>query len=147
MKNFFITLIGLLILIGGVVWWSKSMQTSDPNVVAIKGLHSHPILAIYVKGEKQSIPDNIGIGGQYSSLPMGMSPIHTHDDANEGIIHLEFSGVVHKDDVTLGEFLKTWGKDINSFGSNVKMTVNGAENSELDKYVMGDGDRIELRYE
>jgi hypothetical protein len=147
MKNFLVVLIGFLILIGAAVRWSKSLQSSDPDVVAINGLHSHPILEIYIKGEKQSISTNIGIGGQYSSLPMGMSPIHTHDDAVEGIIHLEFSGAVRKSDITLGEFLKTWDKDINSFGSNVKMAVNGVENLELDQYVMGDGDRIELRYE
>lgn len=147
MKNFFIALIGILLLTGGAVWWSKSLQSNNPNVVATNGLHSHPILEIYVKGEKQPIPPNIGIGGQYSSLPMGMAPIHTHGDAVEGVVHLEFGGAVRKNDITLGEFLKTWGKDISSFGSNVKMSVNGVENSELDKYVMGDGDKIELRYE
>ncbi len=147
MKNFSIILIGILVLVVVAMWWSKSLQSNDPDVVTRNGLHSHPVLEIYVKGEKQPIPVNIGIGGKYSSLPMGMSPIHTHDDAVDGIIHLEFSGVVRKSDITLGEFLKTWGKDANSFGSNVKMTVNGVKNTELDKYIMGDGDRIELRYE
>ena len=148
MKNFSVVLIGVLVLIVGAVWWSKSLQSKDLDVVVARnGLHAHPVLEIYAKGERQSIPQNIGIGGQYSSLPMGMSPIHTHDDAVDGIIHLEFSGIVRESDITLGEFLKTWGKDVNSFGSNVKMTVNEVENLELDKYIMGDGDRIELRYE
>ncbi|MHB1330367.1 MAG: hypothetical protein ACYCY6_00085 [Minisyncoccota bacterium] len=147
MKNVLILGVVIVGLFGVSIWWSKSLQSDDPNVVATNGLHSHPILEIYVKGERLSIPADIGIGGQFSSLPMGMSPVHTHDDANEGVIHLEFNGVVRKSDITLGEFLKVWGKDINSFGTNVRMKVDGVENMELDKYVMRDGDRIEIRYE
>ena len=94
-----------------------------------------------MKEEKQALPTNIGIS------PLGMTPIHTHDDATLGIVHLEFSGLVHKEDVTLGQFFTNWGKDINSFGTNVKMTVNGVENTELGNYVMQDKDKIELRYE
>ena len=74
-------------------------------------------------------------------------PIHTHDDSNQGIVHMEFQGLVRKDNATLGQFLKGWGKDINSFGTNVKMTVNGQENAELENYVMQDQDKIELHYE
>lgn len=123
------------------------MQSKDPDVIASNGLHWHPELTIYVKGEKQAIPANIGIGAQFASEPMGMAPIHTHDDAVSGIIHLEFSGVVHKDDIKLAQLFKNWSKDINSFGSNVKMTVNGVENTELGNYEMHDKDKIELRYE
>ena len=115
-------------------------------------MHWHPKLAILVKDEKQIIPPNIGIGHQYSSYPnfdrqMGMTPIHTHNDAVEGIIHLEFGSIVRKDDITLGQFLKNWDKDINSFGSNIKMVVNGVGNTELENYAMQDGDIIELSYE
>ena len=34
-----------------------------------------------------------------------------------------------------------------SFGTNVKMTVNGKENTEYENYAMQDKDKIELRYE
>lgn len=34
-----------------------------------------------------------------------------------------------------------------SFGSTVKMTVNGQENTELDNYPMQNGDKIKLEYE
>ncbi len=60
---------------------------------------------------------------------------------------MEFQGLVRKENATLGQFLKNWGKDINSFGTNVKMTVNGEENLELENYVMQDKDRIELNYD
>ena len=123
------------------------MQNSDPDIISRNGIHWHPILKIYVKGEKQEIPINIGIGGQYTSLPLGMAPIHTHDDANLGIVHLEFNGLVRKKDIILGQFFINWNKDINSFGTNIKMTVNGVENAELGNYVMQDGDKIELKYE
>lgn len=128
------------------------MQSNDPNIVSRSGIHWHPELTILVKGERQTIPPNIGIGVQYASDPtydgrMGMAAIHTHDDADKGIVHFEFGGITRKTDLTLGRFLAIWGKDINSFGSNLKMTVNGADNSELENYVMRDGDKVVLSYE
>lgn len=128
------------------------MQSSDPSVISSTGIHWHPILTIYVGDEKQKLPVDLGIGPQYSSLPsydpsMGMTQIHTHEDADEGVIHLEFAGIVRGEDITLGRFLEIWDKDTNSFGDNVSMTVNGEENAELENYVMRDGDQIELRYE
>ena len=116
----------------------KSIDSNDPNEVATNGLHWHPQLEIYVKGEKIEIPRNIGIGAVHES-------VHTHDDLP--IIHLEFPGIVRKEDITLGKFFEVWGKDMRSFGTNMKMTVNGKENTEFENYVMRDGDKIELRYD
>ncbi|MDO8565127.1 MAG: hypothetical protein Q7R67_00675 [bacterium] len=147
MKNTLILAGIIIVLFGGSIWWSKSLQKSDPEIISRNGIHWHPILDVYVKGEKQVIPANIGMGPQYSSQPMGMAPIHTHDDATEGIVHLEFSGLVHKEDITLGQFFANWNKDINSFGTNLKMIVNGVENLEFGNYEMKDSDKIELRYE
>lgn len=93
---------------------------------------------IYVKGVKQEIPAGIGLSG----IEIGM---HTHGKDN--IIHMEYSGLVRKEDLTIAKFFKNWGKDFNSFGSSVKMTVNGKENTELQNYIMQDKDKIELRYE
>ena len=116
----------------------KAIDPNDPNVVATNGLHWHPQLQIFVKGERVEIPQNIGIGAVHQ-------PIHTHDDLP--IIHLEFQGVVRKQDITLGRFFDIWGKDMRSFGSNMRMMVNGGENTEYENYIMGDGDKIELRYD
>ncbi len=137
MKNFLIISVAIILLVGGV-WWSRSMQSEDTTIISRNGLHWHPELVIYVKGEKLEIPQNIGLGAIHM-------PVHTHDDLP--LIHLEFQGLVRKQDVTLGQFFKNWGKDINSFGENVKMTVNGVENVELENYIMQDKDKIELRYE
>lgn len=151
MKGFLVSAAVVVALVGGAIWWSKSLQSSDPDIIARNGIHWHPELSIIVQGEKQIIPPNIGIGGKYAAYPtfdprMGMTAIHTHDDANQGIIHFEFPGIVRKQDLTLGQFLKIWGRDIDSFGSDVTMTVNGEPNSELGDYVMEDTDKIELRY-
>ncbi len=134
-------IIGAAVLIVGLLGGSKFLQSSDPNVVSRSGLHWHPTLAIYVKGEKQEIPANIGIGAMHQ-------PMHTHvEDAAAGIIHLEFAGVVKREALMLGQFFMNWGKEFDSFGTNVKMAVNGQENTEFENYVMQEEDKIELRYE
>ena len=128
-------------IIGGLVWLVASQpETPESEIVSRSGFHWHPELAIYVKGEKQEIPANIGIGAVHR-------PIHTHDDNERGIIHMEFSGLVRKRDVTLSQFFQNWGKDMRSFGANMEMSVNGEENTEYENYVMRDQDKIELRYE
>jgi len=125
-----------------VVTWTIASQPkiSESEIVSRSGFHWHPELTIYVKGEKLEIPENIGIGTVHQ-------PIHTHDDSDQGIVHMEFQGLVRNQDITLGQFFKNWGKDIRSFGVNMKMTINGEENTEYEKYIMGDRDKIELRYE
>ena len=150
MKNIVIIIVAVALLLGGGVWWSQSLQASDPDVISRSGIHWHPTLTMYVKGVKQEIPANIGIGIQYTSMPtfdssMAMTAMHTHE--SDGTIHLEFPGLVKRDDITLGNFFRIWGKDFMEFGSSVAMTVNGQPNTELAKYEMKDGDTIELRYE
>lgn len=128
-------------IVGGLIWLVASApKTSEGDILSRTGFHWHPELTIYVKGEKQEFPSNIGIGAVHQ-------PIHTHDDSNQGIVHMEFQGMARKENATLGQFFKNWGKDINSFGANMKMTVNGEENTEYENYVMRDKDKIELRYE
>lgn len=142
--------IAVLLLIGGV-WWSNSLQSSDPNIISTRGIHWHPHIEISIQGEKQEIPENIGIGMQYASAPtfdrnMRMTAIHTHEP--DGTIHLEFPARVTREDIKLKNFFVIWGRDMTrDFGTLVKMTVNGEENTEYGEYEMKDGDIIELRYE
>lgn len=134
---------GLIIAaVGGLIWYvATKPQIPESDIVSRSGFHWHPQLTIYVKGEKQKIPANIGLGAVHK-------PIHTHDeDSDQGIIHMEFQGLVRKEDIKLGQFFKNWGKDMRSFGANMKMTVNGEENAEYENFIMRDGDKIELRYE
>lgn len=134
-------IIGFTVVIGGLFGWSQFMQSSDPNIIARNGLHWHPTLAIYVDGEKQEIPANIGLAGAHQ-------PMHTHaEDSAQGIIHLEFGSVVRSNDLHLGNFFQIWDKDMMSaFGMLERMTVNGKENTEYGDYQIKGEDKIELFY-
>ena len=127
--------------LSGIGWYIATRPpVPESDIISRNGFHWHPKLTIYVKGVKQEIPANIGIGSVHES-------IHTHDDSDQGIVHMEFQGLVIKQDTTLGQFFKNWGKDMRSFGANMKMTVNGQENTEYENYMMKDKDKIELNFE
>lgn len=147
MKNaVIIGAIALLALVGAVMW-SNSLSSSDTTIVSRSGIHWHPELEIYIKGEKQEIPQGIGLAGVHN-------PIHTHEDLP--LIHMEFSGRVTEEDTKLSNFFEVLGKTFNSSqifeyqngpDGMVHMFVNGAENTEFENYHMHDGDKIEIRYE
>ncbi len=137
MKKIILIAGGTLFIFIGSVWWSNSLSGGDADIIARRGIHWHPSIEIYVDGKSVLIPENMGLTGVES-------PIHTHDDTP--LVHLEFSGVVHKKDITLNQFFKVWHKSIDSFGKKVAMTVNGVPNTELGDYVMHDKDKIVLRY-
>ena len=139
MKNIMIGVAAIALLLVGGSWWSRSTQAGKTgDVIALNGLHWHATLDVYVRGEKQEIPPSIGLIGAHM-------PIHTHEDVP--VIHLEFPGRVTAEDTELGNFFENWGKEFMSFGSAVTMTVNGEPNTDLARYRMKDGDKIELRYE
>jgi hypothetical protein len=128
-------------VIGGLLWWAGSFGGSDPDVIATRGIHWHPELTIYVDGEKEDIPANIGLAG-------GHQPIHTHvEDVAQGVLHFEFGDIVRTNDTHLGIFFEIWNKDMQTaFGSLEKMTVNGEENTEYENYAVQEEDKIELFY-
>ncbi len=126
---------------------SKNPADKTEDIISRNGLHWHPELSIYIKGQKQEIPADIGLGFREE-------PIHTHDAM--GVIHLEFSGLVVREDAKLANFFQIWGKQFNSNcifkfcnGSEgkIKFSVNGKENNEFENYIMRDGDKIEIKYE
>ncbi len=141
--SFTIVIIAVLVLAVGLIWWAKANQTEqvasgDSNILSMQGLHTHPELKIFVKGEQIKIPQNVGIGAVHQ-------PMHTHDDVP--IVHLEYPAKVTREDTRLGKFFAIWGKDFREFGENITMTVNGEPNTEYENYEMKDGDKIELHYE
>src|SRR3989344_7651551 len=90
--------IAIALVVGGV-WLTSAQQESDPDVISRNGLHWHPTLEIYVRGEKIEISQNIGVGPQYVAMPtydasMQMTAVHTHEDMPA--IHLEFPGLVQE---------------------------------------------------
>lgn len=151
MKNILLIAGVVVVLLAGGLWWSRNLQASDPDIISRGAIHWHPTLEIYVKGVRQNIPANLGIGTQFAGTngydpQMQMAAVHTHEDMP--ILHLEFmGGPVRKEDITLGQFFKIWGKDMRQFGSNMRMTVNGQESKEYENYVMRNADKIELRYD
>lgn len=98
--------------------------------------------------ENQEIPAGLGL----ERLPH--NPMHTHD--RDSVIHMEFSGTVKKDNLRVIKFFEAWGKTFNKdcifdkcSGSEgqLKMLVNGKENSEFENYMMQDEDKIEIIFD
>jgi len=147
-----ILIFGILIITVTVVFFwitsaAENEKLASDGIVSRKGLHLHPILNIYIKGQLQTLPIDVGLGVVHQ-------PIHTHDADNK--VHLEFSGLVTIKDTMLGEFFRIWGKQFNSNcvfdncngpSGTVKMFVNGQINNDFENYPMKDEDKIEIRYE
>jgi len=149
MNKTYITAGIIVVIIGALFGIQKIIDNNvdTTNLLSQNGLHTHAELEIVVDGEKQVIPPNIGLIG-------GHNPIHTHDE--EGLIHLEFEGVVKQDDTKLGNFFKVWGKSFENktilryepaVGKKLTMLVNGEVNTEYEAYHMLDGDKIQLMFE
>lgn len=138
----------ILAVIGFVVWFIMTTpEIDDDNVISRNGIHWHPRLSIKIKGEEVEMPANLGLGAVHN-------PIHTHE--NDGVLHLEFSGLVLKDHVKLGEFFKVWGKEYNrncifdycaGEDGKLRMLVNGKESTAYGNYSMKDGDVIEILFD
>lgn len=145
-------ILSVLFVAGAVFFLSKGDNVNVPEdqIISRKGIHWHPKLTVLIKGEKQEIPADFGLGAIHS-------PIHTHvADSKEGVLHMEMSGLVTKDETKLNKWFQLWGKQFNANcifdkcnGSEgtVKMTVNGGENTEFENYLMKDSDRIVVKYE
>lgn len=146
-------LVSTIILAGGVFFALRQPAAPAVNkdqIVTEEGLHWHPRLTITIKGKKQEIPAEIGLGAIHEK-------IHTHvEDAKDGIIHMEMSGLVTKDETKLGNFFKIWGKEFNATKildktngteGKVKIMVNGKENKRFENYQMRDNDQIEILFE
>jgi hypothetical protein len=160
-----IVFLTIAILVGGIFFLSSNSNPPSPanvgnnssnnsisesKIITRNGMHWHPKVTIYIKGEKQSLPNGIGLNGS------AHNPIHTHDDADQDIVHMEFQRVVTKEETKLGNFFEIWGKEFsstqifdrkNSPEGSVKMMVNGNNNTEFENYKMRDGDQIEINYE
>ena len=148
MKTFIIIIIAIFAAVGGWFFFSKlSSPGTESDIISRNGLHWHPHLTIEINGKTQEIPENVGM------VPREL-PIHTHE--KDGIIHLEFTGLVKKDDLKLGEFFRIWGETFNKDcifdkcsgpEGELLMLVDGKENNDFENYIMGDGDEIEIIFQ
>jgi hypothetical protein len=107
--------------------------------------HIHPVLEIYINGEQQVIPANVGI------TPSCMMSLHTHTP--DGIIHVE--APVQKD-FTLGDFFAVWNKPFSKDQildskadetHRIRVTVNGSEVTTYENTILVDRDQIVIYYE
>lgn len=141
---------GAILVLGILVYFVVSSEepSKEDEVISRNGIHFHPHLSLVIQGEAMEIPTNIGLEGPKHN------PVHTHQ--TDGIIHLEYSGVVTQKDTKLFKFFEIWGKRFdkecileycNGPDGTVKMFVNGEENKEFGDYHMKDTDKIEIRFE
>ncbi len=144
-----------LLILGLVMWGIYALMTSPnsyDNLPASEinigshqniALHIHSDLKILIDGQENLIPANIGVSTGI------MRPLHTHDSTGE--IHIEGP---YKRDFRIGEFFQIWGMTFNSTcifenctdKGELKMLVNGQENSQFDNYVMRDNDEIRIEF-
>lgn len=134
-------------IFGGVLFLVTRPPLPESEIISKQGIHWHADLTIKILGQYQRIPANIGLG-------VSERPIHTHEA--DGVMHMEFSRLVTKDDVQLGQFFEIWGKKFsqecifdkcNGPDGEVRMLVNGKLNFEFENYIMRDEDKIEITFE
>ncbi len=147
-KNILLIAAVALIVGGGILSIGLLLATrQESEIISDQGIHWHTELSITILGQKQVIPANVGLG-------ITSQPIHTHEEDNT--IHLEFDGLVRKDDIRLGRFFEIWDRQFNQdciftncngAEGTVKMFVNGEPNLEFENYAMRDTDNIEIIFE
>lgn len=125
-------------------------------------MHIHPHLVIYNQGQQVTIPANVGIDpnlwrdhtlDEYSLDGPSLSPLHTHEGGDTGIIHVE-STVTRG--YTLGEFFAVWGQPLGpsrtmnmqaDSNHRLSLLVNGVQSSAWGNLVFKDGQQIEIHYD
>ncbi|MGH9952647.1 MAG: hypothetical protein ACRD5J_13560 [Nitrososphaeraceae archaeon] len=143
----------IMIMAAGLVSMIQIGQAqSDNTIMNPIIMHIHPQLEMMMDNKPMTVPSQIGIDpslwkdhslDKYGMQAMpemdmkGMAPLHTHDDS--GILHVESS--VNRD-YTLGEFLRTWG--LNLDGNMIKVTVNDKPIEDFRNHVLKDGEQIRL---
>ena len=142
-----VTVLVFAAIIFGSVQSNKNFKPAAQCVQHSNSLsmHIHPVLEIYLAGEKVNIPSDIGID------PTCMKAIHTHDDT--GTLHIEYP---QQHDFVLGDFFENWGMAFSKDRLIDKMvddthaitvTVDGQPNEDYEKLMLKDGQKIVIRYE
>jgi hypothetical protein len=108
-------------------------------------LHIHPFLEIEILGEKQAIPNNVGLAGP------NMKVIHTHDST--GRLHIE---TPYPATLYLKDFFTVWGRPFNQTcifdycedeNHTLTVTANGGPVEDKENLPFEDGQRIRIIYE
>ena len=115
--------------------------------------HDHATLQIFINGEKEMIPTNVGIMTDICNQEgEEMHAVHTHDSS--GRLHIESNEDI---DIPIGVFFDIWGHHFDETGifeyrvnstHELVMTVGGQQINEYDDYLLvNTSDIIEIRYQ
>ena len=140
-----IAVIVIVIVLGVLFYWprigKKSVATDVPCLVPNVPLqqHIHPVLKINVDGKPQTVPANVGLGGNCERA------VHTHDTA--GTIHVEAQDST---EYTLGDFFSVWGEPVRKLGYNLEVKLDGqvydSLKSQPEDIKFVDKQEIEMNY-
>ena len=142
-----ITVLVFAVIIIGSVQGTKNFKPGAQCVQHSNSLsmHIHPVIEIYLEGEKAAIPANIGID------PTCMKAVHTHDES--GTIHIESPQF---NDFKLADFFENWGvpftkdqildKTVDDTHT-ISLTVDGQPSEDYENLIMRDGQQIVIRYD
>lgn len=148
-----VCIIGSILLFVAWVFWSGTSSSSRTNrEVALTctsdmatQFHIHPHLEIFINGNQQEVPANIGI------QPGCMNSLHTHDAS--GTLHVESP---EKRNFTLSDFFAVWRKTFTKdqiFDNKIdgrhiiRETINGKAVQDYENTVLQDKDQIIIYYE
>ncbi len=115
--------------------------------------HDHAVLKIFINGEQEMIPANIGIMTEICNQQgEEMHAVHTHDST--GRLHIESNEPI---DIPIGVFFDIWGQHFDETGifeyrvnstHELVMTVGNNTVDSYDDYLLvNTSDIIEIRYQ
>lgn len=141
LKNKSILLIGgVALAVMGLFFWLSSLDSKEgknnDQVACLTSeiFHIHPELKVFVNGQPEIIPANLGI------KPGCTRELHTHD--TDGIIHVE--SAVDRG-YKFSDFLRVWDRPVEREDYVLKMTVDGVETTDSN-FVLKDKQQIVLEY-
>lgn len=148
MKRSVIWIVVIVVILIGLMMWGRTASEDaaghweDTNVLCLPSGHAnvayhiHPTLNIFVNGEAETIPANIGVNAEC------MAEIHTHDAT--GKIHIETTSAGRN--ITLGDFFAVWDKNLEREGFETEVTVNGESLTDPLDFIPQDLDAIVVNY-
>lgn len=136
------------VAIGGLAWsafsggaaamWRGTDVPCLPGGHANLALHIHPTLEIWVDGEQEPIPSNLGISATC------MAEVHTHTEAN--VLHIETTRAGRINDLSLADFFAVWGQPFERAGYTAEIFVDGEEVASPTAVRFEDLSLIQVRY-
>lgn len=133
----------ILIIAYAVAVNEKKSATGEISAVSVPCLnenqpllqHIHPILKIFVNGQAEKVPADIGLSVTCEKA------LHTHDDTGE--LHVEAQDLRA---YTLGDFFEVWNKPFQRDGFYLQASVDGQEVSDPAGIILKDKEEIILNY-